>query len=644
MVKVGMEIKIVIGRKIRMKKLVLMLLFCGVGILWSQETTVYIGLKKEIPIEKSATNVGVVSEDEIRDSNVKSVGEVLRNKTGITDVSKRGSIGAESNMRIRGGGDSSKQVLIMMDGRPLNDTSLGLVDLSQISTENIEKIEVLRGPASALYGANALGGVVNLVTRKSATAIPKTEVGARIENYNTRIYDFTFSAMPGKANVFITGNRSFSDGFMENSDYELTNVTSKIGYDFNKYGEFFLSNGFLDSELGVPGTNNVPLSEYNNSLERVASTPFAEQSENAYYTQLGHKISVKDLPFESNLYWDYKKKRYEDTDSFTDTTSRPQNIGFNSQVGVHNAIVGIDFRNEGFKRSDNKEETINKNRSNSAVFVQRTFEMQKLSLTPGVRYDYNSSYKGTTNPRILAVYNLSKILKLSSNIGTAFRAPTFEDLYSPLISWPETMWGNAGDTKGNTDLKPEKSVGADIGTELRLSDVFTSKITFFYNDIKDLIEWQNISNLSTLDTWRPVNVGKAFSRGIEFEIENEITKDLKHNFNYNYLESMGRENGTYKTLQYTPRHRINYYASYFAPLKIKTRLRVEYTHKQEWVNFVKYELPGYTLVNFGIRRSVLQSELFFSIDNIFDKRYVSRRNYPLPGRTFYGGINLYLWD
>ncbi|OGS43833.1 MAG: hypothetical protein A2539_06165 [Elusimicrobia bacterium RIFOXYD2_FULL_34_15] len=627
-----------------MKKFFLTLLFCGMGILFAEETTIYIGLKKEVPIEKSATNIDVVTEDEIKNADSKSVGEILENKSGITEVSKRGSVGSESSIRIRGGGDSSKQTLVMVDGRPVNDNSLGLADLSQIPTENIEKIEVLRGPSSALYGANALGGVVNIITRKSAVSEPKTEIGARIENYHTRIYDFTMSATPGKVNIFLSGNRSLATGFRENSNYALTDLTSKIGYDFEKYGDLFLSNGVFDSKLGVPGTNSTPISQYDKHLERAASTPNAKQSDNKYYAQLEHRILLKDKQLKTNIYWDYQKKNYKDPDAFTNSTSRPENTGFNSQIEFSDIVAGVDFRNENFKRTDNKEETVNKTRDNSAMFIQKTFDIKELSLTPGIRYDYNSSYKGSTNPRILAVYNLTKKLKLSSNIGTAFRAPTFEDLFSPFASWPATIFGNEGNTMGNEDLKPEKSIGIDVGAEYKLSDVFVPKITFFYNDIKDLIEWQNISADPTIDTWRPVNVGKAFSRGIEFELENEVTKNLKYNLNYNYLESMGKSSGKYKILQYTPRHRINYTLNYLAPLKLKTKLGVEYTHKQKWEDFVKHELPGYTLLNFRISRPVLQSELFFSVENILNKRYVSRENFPLPGRTFIGGINLYLWD
>ena len=218
-----------------MKKVFLgVILLAGMGMLYTQETTVLIGLRKEVPVEKTATNITVISEEEIKNSDAKNVGEVLENKTGIVEVSKYGTLGSLSELRIRSGGSSSKQVLLMIDGRPVNDISGGSSNLSEIPTENIEKIEVLRGPSSALYGANALGGVVNIITKKATTQKPKTEIGLNYGSFNTQNYNFNFSAMPGKANIFLAGSKNLTDGFRDNSDYDSTNLSAKIGYDLEK--------------------------------------------------------------------------------------------------------------------------------------------------------------------------------------------------------------------------------------------------------------------------------------------------------------------------------------------------------------------------------------------------------------------------
>ena len=190
-----------------MKKfLVILFVLLGMGTVWAQETTVFIGLRKEVPVEKTATNITVISEDEIQKSDAKTVGAVLENKIGIVEVSKRGTLGSSSDLRIRSGGDSANQVLVMIDGRPVNNISLGSANLTEIPTENIERIEVMRGPSSALYGANALGGVVNIITKKAIDVKPRTEIGIEYGSFNTQSYKMNFSVKPGNADIFHSGS------------------------------------------------------------------------------------------------------------------------------------------------------------------------------------------------------------------------------------------------------------------------------------------------------------------------------------------------------------------------------------------------------------------------------------------------------
>lgn len=617
----------------------------GMGILAAQETTVFIGLRKEVPVEKTATNITVISEDEIKTSDAKTVGEVLKDKTGIVEVSKIGTIGAESTLRIRSGGGTADQVLVMIDGRPVNSISMGEANLSEIPAENIEKIEVMRGPASALYGANALGGVVNIITKKATAVKPKTEIGLNYGSFNTQNYNFNFSAMPGKANIFLSGSKNLTDGFRDNSDYDATNLSAKIGYDFEKYGELSLSNGFLTSELGTPGRNFTKLADYDNKKERTAESPNANQKTNKQSYELNYKKEIADeTKLQSKIYFQQNSFHFKDLDIHSAWDSPDDDIGISNTVGgniqidtLYDITAGVEGKNDKYKKKNEITKTtdIDKWTDTSAVFVQKIFNFEPLTTTVGTRYDYHNVFGGQLNPRIVNIYKINDNFKLSSTVGRSFRAPTFNDLY-----WPDPYM------PGNPDLKPETSIGTDFGIEYTLKEILVSKITLFYSDVKNLIEWAPIDPTDPWSSWTPSNVGKAFSRGVEFEAENKIVKNLTHNLNYTFLESKGKEEGeTYKILQYTPKHRLNYCLNYSAPLKLQTKLGVEYTHKQEWKAGTKDKtIPGYTLANLRVSRKILQSEVYFSCENIFDTRYVSRENYPLPGRTFSGGLNLYLWD
>jgi len=606
---------------------------------------VFIGLRKEVPVEKTATNITVISEDEIKISDAKNVGEVLQNKTGIVEVSKIGTIGSESTLRIRSGGGSSQQVLVMIDGRLVNNISLGSVNLSEIPTENIERIEVMRGPSSALYGANALGGVVNIITKKATAPKPKTEIGLSYGNFNTQNYNMNFTAMPGKANIFLSGSKNLTDGFRKNSEYDATNFSTKIGYDLEKYGELSLSNGFLTSELGTPGRNFTKLADYDNDKERAASSPNANLKTNNQFYELNYKKEIaNETKLQSKIYFRQNSSHFKDPDihsawdSPDDDKGISKTLGGNIQIDtLHNITAGVEGKNDRYTKKNEITKTtdIDKWTDTSAVFLQKIFNFEPLTTTVGARYDYHNVFGGQLNPRIVNIYKINDNFKLSSTIGRAFRAPTFNDLY-----WPDPYM------PGNPELKPETSVGSDFGIEYKLKEILVSKITLFYSDVKDLIEWAPIDPTNPWSPWTPSNVGKVFSRGVEFEAENKIIKNLTQNLNYTFLESKGKKEGeTYKILQYTPKHRLNYCLNYSAPLKLQTKLGVEYTHKQEWKAGTKdKKIPGYTLVGFRISRKILQSEVYLSCENIFNKRYVSRENYPLPGRTFSSGINLYLWD
>ncbi|MBI5573550.1 MAG: TonB-dependent receptor [Elusimicrobia bacterium] len=623
-----------------MKKFFVGLVLLGMGVLFAQETTVFIGLRKEVPVEKTATNITVITEDEIEKSDAKTVGEILENKTGVIQVLKYGTLGAHSEINIRGGKDSSKQVLVMVDGRPVNDilgSAAGSANLSEIPTENIERIEVMRGPSSALYGANALGGVVNIITKKAITAKPKTEIGLEYGSFSTKSCKMNFSAKPGKANIFLSGSKNVSDGFRENSEYDGLNLSSKIGYDFDKIGKFGTFINHHNDELGIPGTNKTEIADYDNDKEQTAKTPNQNMKTRKQVYELNYEKKLSDeTKLQSKIYFQQKYFRLRDPDS-----PQKDDIGISDTLGgtiqadtLHNITAGVEGKHDicNKKNEFTKTTVIDKWADTSAIFIQKTFNLERLTATAGTRYDYNNVFGGQLNPRVVNIYKLSDNFKLSSTVGRAFRAPTFDDLYADV----------PGMGVGNPELKPEKSIGTDFGMEYKLKEILVSKIILFYSDIKNFIQWAKISPTSSIYT--PSNVGKVFSRGVEFEIENSSIKNITQNLNYTFLESMGKETGTYKTLQYTPKHRLNYGLNYSAPLEIKTKLGVEYTHKQIWEDWKEHKIPGYTLANLRVSRKILQSEVFFSVENIFDRRYVSRENYPLPGRTYSAGINLYLWD
>lgn len=602
------------------------------------------------PLGDLPTNVSVVTKEEIARLNARNVGEAIRDCPSI-DVSKIGTIGAESTVRIRGGGGVAKQTLVMIDGRAVNSISLGMANLSEIPVDNVERVEIVRGPSSALYGPNALGGVVNILTRRALEEKPITDVHISGGSFNTQIYCLNFGMKRDKIEGLLSASRNSSDGWRENSDYLNNNFTCRVGYDFGNVGNFIVDAGYYGDEMGVPGQNFTPLKEYDGEKERKAQSPEAHQRDRKGYGMLKYKNKIKAVELETKIYGGDNERIYEDPEASTHDLSkedkRSGEIQLNLPLGI---TMGGDIHQERFRRTNwiDQQDEIKERILKGAVFLQKIFSIGQLTGTLGLRYDHHSVFGGQTNPRLALVYKPLRGLKFSANLGRAFRAPTFEDLYSPLRSWSASLGGPAGDTKGNQELRPESSWGYDLGMQYELGTTLLGKLTLFRSDVDDLIQWAEVDPAPEYEKWRPSNVGKSYNQGIEAEIIQRIFKDLSHSINYTYLESKGKGKGEadYETLMYTPPHRVNYQINYRNKFGSGLSLELGYTHRQQWKDDweLLHELPGYVLLNLHFSQRILGAELFLQAKNLLDKNYLTRESYPLPGRTISTGIRMKFWD
>lgn len=219
---------------------------------------------------------------------------------------------------------------------------------------------------------------------------------------------------------------------------------------------------------------------------------------------------------------------------------------------------------------------------------------------------------------------------------------------------------------GNPNLKPETGWAFDFGVEHGLSNILLSRATLFRSDIQNFLQWANISSDPEWEQWRPSNVGKIYSQGIELELIHRIIKGLSQSINYTYLESrgkikdqnynaylksIGKKGGEdFETLMYTPEHQVNYELNYASDFGLGIKINAKYVDER-WNNngwdfdgVVEKKLPGYGLLDVRVSQKILSAELFISIENVLDKKYQSRDGYPLPGRIISAGIRMKLLD
>lgn len=623
------------------------------GLALGEEEAVYMGdlgvivitptrgprMVKDLP-----TNVSVITRKEIAESGAQNVGEVLKNRLGV-EVRRYGTLGASSYIALRG--CSAYQTLVMVDGRSVNSISDGIADLSQFPIDNIERIEVVRGSASALYGANALGGVVNIITREAKEEKVTVDVNLGLGNFGTQISRLNFATRDANIKAYFTISNNTSNGWRKNSAYDNHNFTGRLAYNAGKIGNFELRGGYHRGKLGLPGEAKYeldPISQKNILLdERYASDPNHSQEDEKEYAILEYSNRGENSKFLLKAYGSNDQRRDRNPDEPRDDLHENVTQGIETQLDVPYGItIGMDIHQDKYRQRNeiNSQTIIGEKILNESIFLQETFSFKPMIAVLGVRFDHHSEYGGQINPSFSLVYQLSQpgeSLKLSFNLGRGFRAPTFCDLYQPYTVYGAGEWWQY-EAQGNPDLKPEKAWAYDLGFEHQLGNLLLSRLTLFETNIEDLIDWA----MDPSFIWFPSNVAHAYSQGIEVEFIHQIMPGLSHSVNYTYVRSAGKKAGEekYEIAPYRPHNRVNYRINYTNNFGLKLSLGTEYVDEQ-WSYRGKTgdRLPDYFLLNARIAQRFRDLEAYISLDNILDKKYQTVFGYPMPGRTIMAGIS-----
>lgn len=581
------------------------------------------------------TNVKIIDQGDIVKSNARNAAEAL-NLLPSTDVSRIGSLGSLSQARLRG--SSADQVLVLIDNRPVGGISLGGVDLSLIPVENIERIEVVSGPGSSIYGANALGGVVNIITKRAKSKMPSTEYTFQTGSFTTQINRLNFDVKKEKLGLFFSASENNSRGFRENGGFLDNHFLANLDYRLNVASQLVFSGAYAQKKTDIPGMNFLPLAEFDGQKERLASTPNTFQKDKDIYGQLTYRLALGEKNMlQSNIYSDVKDILFNQPDGWVEKTlTRERSEGGEVQLNtVAGLSLGGSLHNDYFifNNQISGEEQINKKAQNYAFFLEDNLHLKNLTIIPGTRYDRNYIFGAQTNPHLSVIYHLSDKMKFSANLGRAYRAPTFFDLYFPRSSF----------TEGNPDLQPEISRGGDWGTEYKLRENFTTRFTYFYYRVKDMIRWAPEDPNNVWGVWRPFNLDKVTNQGSELEIESQFFTNFITKFNYSYLWSRRFDFTTNRSVLpfYTPVNRFNYQLGYEHHSGWNIFTAVEYVDKQYGSDDkMGLKLPSYTLWDLRLARKIINWDFFAGIDNITDKRYIIRAGYPLPGRSYYAGVTM----
>ena len=600
-----------------MKILILILfLFCFSLPLFAEEdqlhtldigTIVITPSKIDERYEDLPQNVSVVAPEAIADSGVTSTAAILDRLPSV-NIIDYGSDGAVKTVHTRG--LSGSQVLTLIDGIPAHTPRDGLADLNKVNLTNIERMEVLRGPASSIYGSNAMGGVINIIT-KDGKSFPKTMLSSKYGLYDTREVSFAHGRDLDWFDYYVSHQTYKTDGHRKNSDYEYHNTNLKLGVAPWQGSRLALGYGYYQAEVGTLGPN------YWEDIDD-------RQESWRENIDLSWKVKLTD---EANMLL----KAYHNIDRFDFI----ENLAADDVDAHHNKVAGVDLQfaqkilnsirfTAGYSRQEYKlnSSSSGKHKSflNALYFEGELDPWERVKVYFGARYDDYSNFGNRISPSTRFSWWLNDNFKIHGLYARSFRAPTYNDLY-----WPREDWGMWGGVEGNTGLSPEKAESFEFGISTYFFKALWTDITYFDNRVQDLILW----NMDANWWWRPENIASAKIRGVELNSDFVIWKRLKANFNYTYLYAKDKE--TKNWLVYRPRHQYKLNLNYKTENGWTFDWAWRYVTKRFVTDTNLRSLGHYWVADASIAKKLKDIwEFQVNINNIFDQDYEEQEGYPMP--------------
>ena len=550
----------------------------------------------------------VITRERIERGGFRTVAEALRSVPGV-DIVRSGSDGAVTFAQIRGA--NSTQTLVLVDGQRLNSPYFPGYDLSGLTTENIERIEVVRGPFSALYGSDALGGVIQIFTRPAANGL----VGqAAAEAGDAGQRAGSLFASWGSDALGVSG--SYRDGRVggdrPNSDWRQQNGALRIEGRLHGGARIALEGAIADSDLGVPGPvgGETPRARYATREERL-SLPVS------FSPASGHEATL--------LFADViSRPRFDDPDSpFSSRTDARSLQGRASDTWTSgaNRLTGFVSFERGRVRDGSNfgPSLVGQHTTIWGAGVEDTFKLAGgIIATAGARYDDHSQFGSAWSPRATVAWLApGSAWKVRASGGSAFRAPTVGELYYPF--------------SGNPDLKPERSTSYELGVERYLPSG-RIEASLFWNDFRDLIVFDFTRSAN-------FNVGRARTRGVEVAIRQDLARTLQVDAGYTYLDA--RDRATDLALIRRPRHRAFLGASWqpLGGLSLSPRATFVGTRPDsDALTGKRVESPSFLRFDLFARYSLGVVSPYARFENIADRGYEEVNGYPAPRRRFAAGL------
>ncbi len=568
--------------------------------------------RQEQRINEVLADMTVIDAEEIRKAGPgMSINELLSMQPGI-ELTLRGGLGTDSGVMIRGG--ENKHALVLVDGMRLGSATLGTPAWGFIPLEQVERIEVLRGSCSSLYGSDAIGGVIQIFTKRGEGAFqPFAEVGGG--SWHTKTWGVGFSGASDAWRYSFQLSDKRADGYSAiynpknssyNSDrdgYAITSSSGSLSYRISS-----------DHEVGVSYLYAEGMNRYDSSPKSAAW----RQEETLYGATLYSKnrlttdwLSTLRLGTSADDGWQYKNGVKNSSIRTDQYLYQWQN---DIKLGVGSALLAVERLEQFVSGTVNYAED---KRHIDSVMVGWTGQIDSHRFQVNARRDDSSQF-GAKNTGLAAYgYKFSPNWRANVSYASAFKAPTFNDMYWPVA--------------GNPDLKPETAKNKEASLHYETGSQHVS-LTYFRNDIKDMVAWAPGSS----GLWLPSNVNKARIEGVTLAYQGEIA-------GYRLGASVDLQDPKDRVLD----KQLRYRSKESAKLNVSKDVGNNWTLGGELLlagqryNDVKNTVPldGYALLNLHASyRFEKDWSVFARLNNAFDRDYVLVNDYATPGRNFFLGV------
>ena len=596
----------------------------------------------------------VLKGDDLRAQGITRVEDALRLVPGAQVVSS-GPIGSQTSLFLRGG--NSNYVRVLVDGVPVNDAG-GAFDWASLTVDNIDRIEVVQGPASVLYGSDAVTGVVQIFTRDgNGPMATRAYIGTG--SYGTRRGELGWSAGNLNAGFTLSGSHSYTDGILPFNNGFLDDVLSasvRLAPDVNT--DIRLAMRWSSQDYHYPTASDGSVVDHN-----------AEQTDHRLVLSLdaGRKLSNR-IDFRVSLASnEYLPRSNDGPDSPADTlgfygffsrsteTHRSGDARFNIRYGARGVFtIGEEVAGDresqttlSLSQYGNSPGAFEASRHNSATFVQAIGDAtDRLSYVIGGRIDQNSAFGTFPTMRASLAYILGASARVRASIGSAFTAPSFFENYS------------TGFVLGNPNLQPEHSRSAELGLDMFLDDSkLTLKATGFLQQFHDIIDYNGNAPSGTPDY---MNVAGANANGVELEAAYKAGGGVTLNGSYTYTATRTTAIGFDSTtgasyvpgqpLIRRPKNAWNLSALQSYSNGARLTLVATFVGERADRDYVPYPavpvtLPGYTKVDFSFVEPIPSHirggvSLEGRVDNLFGAKYQEIDHFAAPGRMVFIGVRI----